>query len=74
MKTNNDVLHGGKLKPEYFQTWADYYVEYIEAYKKEGIPIWGLTVQNEAMAVQVWVQGQAVKCPAPAQALITVVL
>jgi glucosylceramidase len=54
MKTNNDMLYGGKLKPEYFQTWADYYVRYMEAYKKEGIPIWGLTVQNEAMAVQVW--------------------
>jgi glucosylceramidase len=54
MKTNDDMLHGGKLKPEYFQTWADYYVKYIEAYQKEGIPIWGLTVQNEAMAVQVW--------------------
>jgi glucosylceramidase len=54
MKTNNEMLHGGKLKPEYFQTWADYFVKYIEAYKKEGIPIWGLTVQNEPMAVQVW--------------------
>ena len=54
MKTNNDMLHGGKLKPEYFQTWADYFVKYINAYKKEGIPIWGLTVQNEPMAVQVW--------------------
>ena len=54
MKTNNDMLHGGKLKPEYYQTWANYYVKYIEAYKKEGIPIWGLTVQNEALAVQVW--------------------
>jgi glucosylceramidase len=54
MKTNNEMLHGGKLKPEYFQTWADYFVKYIDAYKKEGIPIWGLTVQNEPMAVQVW--------------------
>jgi glucosylceramidase len=54
MKTNNDMLHGGKLKPEYFQTWANYFVKYIDAYKKEGIPIWGLTVQNEPMAVQVW--------------------
>lgn len=54
MKTNNDMLHGGKLKPEYSQTWADYFVKYVKAYEKEGIPIWGLTVQNEAMAVQVW--------------------
>jgi glucosylceramidase len=54
MKTNNDMLHGGKLKPEYNQTWADYFVKFVQAYEKEGIPIWGLTVQNEPMAVQVW--------------------
>ncbi len=54
MKTNGDMLHGGKLKPQYFQTWADYFVKYIKAYAGEGIPIWGVTVQNEPMAVQVW--------------------
>jgi glucosylceramidase len=54
MKTNNEMKHGGKLKPEYNQTWADYFVKYIEAYKVEGIPMWGLTVQNEPMATQVW--------------------
>jgi glucosylceramidase len=54
MKTNNDMLHGGKLKPEYRQTWADYFVKYIRAYRAEGIPMWGVTVQNEALATQVW--------------------
>ena len=54
MKTNNDMLHGGKLKPEYRQAWADYFVKYIRAYAGEGLPIWGITVQNEAMATQVW--------------------
>ncbi len=54
MKTNDNMLYGGKLKPEYFQTWADYFVKYVKAYEKEGIPMWGLTVQNEALAVQVW--------------------
>jgi len=54
MKTNNNMLYGGKLKPEYMQTWADYFIKYVKAYEKEGIPIWGLTVQNEAAAVQVW--------------------
>ncbi len=54
MKDNNDILHGGKLKPEYYQTWADYFVKYCKAYKAAGIPMWGLTVQNEAMATQVW--------------------
>jgi glucosylceramidase len=54
MKTNDNMLYGGQLKPEYYQTWADYFVKYVQAYEREGIPIWGLTVQNEALAVQVW--------------------
>jgi glucosylceramidase len=54
MKTNNDMLHGGVLKPECRQAWADYFVRFIHAYKEEGIPIWGVTVQNEPMAVQTW--------------------
>lgn len=54
MKTNNDMLQGGKLKPEFRQSWANYYAKFIKAYEKEGVPIWGLTIQNEPMAVQRW--------------------
>lgn len=54
MKDNGDMLHGGHLKPEYRQTWADYFVKFIRAYEKEGVPVWGLTVQNEPMATQRW--------------------
>lgn len=54
MKTNKDMLHGGKLLPEYNQAWANYYVKFIEAYQAEGIPVWGVTIQNEPMAVQIW--------------------
>jgi glucosylceramidase len=54
MKDNNDILHGGKLKTEYYQPWANYYVKFIKAYEKEGIPIWGLSIQNEPMAKQTW--------------------
>lgn len=54
MKTNNDMLQGGKLKPEYAAAWANYYVKFIESYEQQGIPIWGLTVQNEPMAKQTW--------------------
>jgi len=54
MKDNHDVLHGGKLLPSCYQAWANYYVQFVNAYKKEGIPIWGLTVQNEPMAIQTW--------------------
>lgn len=54
MKTNNDMLHGGKLKPEFYQSWANYYTKFIKAYEKEGIPIWGISIQNEPMATQTW--------------------
>jgi glucosylceramidase len=54
MKSNNSLLHGGKLKPEYYAVWADYFVKFIGAYEKQGIPIWGLTVQNEPLASQTW--------------------
>ena len=54
MKDNNDMLHGGKLKPEFYQSWANYYAKFIKAYSQEDIPIWGLTIQNEPMATQTW--------------------
>jgi len=54
MKTNNDMLHGGKLKPQYDQAWANFYIKFIQTYEKLGIPIWGLSVQNEPMATQTW--------------------
>ena len=54
MKTNNDVLHGGKLKPGYYQAWANYYTKFIKAYEDDGIPVWGISTQNEPMATQKW--------------------
>ncbi len=54
MKTNKSMLQGGKLLPEFRQTWADYYVRFIKTYEQLGIPIWGLSVQNEPMATQSW--------------------
>lgn len=54
MKTNNNMLYGGKLKEEYYPAWANYFAKFIKAYEHEGIPIWGLTIQNEPMAVQRW--------------------
>lgn len=54
MKTNGDMLKGGKLKPEYYDSWALYYAKFINEYEKRDIPIWGLTVQNEPMATQRW--------------------
>jgi glucosylceramidase len=54
MKDNNDMSHGGKLLPAYNQVWANYYTRFIQDYEKEGIPVWGISIQNEAMATQSW--------------------
>jgi glucosylceramidase len=54
MKSNKDMLKGGTLLPEFFQPWATYYTKFVKAYEKEGIPIWGISVENEPMAVQTW--------------------
>jgi len=54
MKSNNNMLRGGKLLPEYYEAWAKYYTKFIEAYESEGMPIWGISIQNEPMATQTW--------------------
>ncbi|MGB5700075.1 glycoside hydrolase family 30 protein [Muriicola sp.] len=48
MKDNND-WRGGKLLPEYNESWALFFSKYINAYKAEGIDIWGFTVENEPL-------------------------
>ncbi|MGN0738649.1 MAG: glucosylceramidase [Treponema sp.] len=54
MKTNNDMNHGGKLKPEYKKLWADYFVKFIKGMNERGIKVDGVSVQNEPEAVQTW--------------------
>lgn len=54
MKSNNNMLKGGSLLPEYYNAWAMYYTKFIKAYEAENIPIWGITIQNEPMATQRW--------------------
>ncbi len=54
MKTNGEMNHGGKLKEEYKDLWAEYYVRFIQEYKKRGIDISFTSVQNEPNATQTW--------------------
>ncbi|MEO3947235.1 glycoside hydrolase family 30 protein [Gorillibacterium sp. CAU 1737] len=54
MKTNGEMNNGGQLMAEYAGIWAQYYTKFIRAYEAENVPIWGITVQNEPAAVQVW--------------------
>ena len=38
---------GGSLKTGYEEVYADYLLKYLDAYRQEGVPIWGLTPVNE---------------------------
>jgi glucosylceramidase len=47
MKTTGQMLGGGDLLATCFSAWALYFVKYITVMKDNGIPVWGITVQNE---------------------------
>jgi glucosylceramidase len=44
---DNKAYVGGKLLPEYYDTFALFFDKYLNAYKAEGIDVWGLTPVNE---------------------------
>ncbi|XP_044265543.1 lysosomal acid glucosylceramidase-like [Tribolium madens] len=47
IKTNGKYDGLGFIKPEMYQTWASYFLKFLENYKKEGIEFWAVTTQNE---------------------------
>jgi len=46
MKTSYSMI-GGSLRPEFYRSFANYLVRYVEAMKAEGVSIFALTMQNE---------------------------
>lgn len=54
MKTTGAMNHGGRLRADCRAAWAQCYVKFIQAYAAEGVPIWGVSVQNEPQAHQRW--------------------
>jgi glucosylceramidase len=54
MKSNGRMNDGGRLLPQYAAAWAGCFVRFIQAYAAEGVPVWGVTVQNEPAAHQRW--------------------
>ena len=54
MKTNGDICHGGKLKNECRELWADYYAKALLGFKERGINVSFASVQNEPEAIQTW--------------------
>jgi glucosylceramidase len=47
MKTTNNMLGGGELRTQCYDSWSNYFVKYINTMKANGITIWGITIQNE---------------------------
>ncbi|MDO4284552.1 MAG: glycoside hydrolase family 30 protein [Eubacteriales bacterium] len=54
MKTNRMMTNGGKLREEFRSVYAKYLVRFIDEYKKNGIDLWGLSIQNEPVEIQEW--------------------
>lgn len=54
MKTNGEMNHGGKLKPEYRALWATCMAKYAAHYRAAGCDVRRISVQNEPAAVQTW--------------------
>ena len=48
MKTNGNLV-GGKLKPEAYPAYGEYFVKYVQAFKERGITIHAVTPQNEPL-------------------------
>ena len=50
MKTSNSTIGGeliGSAGDRYHQTWASYFVKFLDSYHKNGLKLWGITVENE---------------------------
>ncbi|NXC43682.1 GLCM Glucosylceramidase, partial [Penelope pileata] len=54
MKTSESFIGKGTLKGQagdkYHQTWANYFVKFLDAYAEHNITFWALTAQNEPIA------------------------
>lgn len=46
---DNGKSKGGSLKPEFYETYARYFVKYIQGMQKEGITVDAITPQNEPL-------------------------
>lgn len=53
MKTNFAIHGSGMIRGspggQYYKTWANYFVKFLNEYKKRGVEFWGLTTGNEPM-------------------------
>ena len=52
MKSSQSMLQGSLL-PSAYQAYASYFVRFVEAYRKAGVPIFAVTPQNEPLNIPV---------------------
>jgi glucosylceramidase len=43
------TMNGGNMNTAYFPSLAQYFVDFVQAYQRQGIPIYALSVQNEPL-------------------------
>lgn len=46
LKTS-DRYTGGSIKESMYQVYAEYFVKFLEEYRKKGVEFWGITTGNE---------------------------
>jgi glucosylceramidase len=46
---NGGSMNGGSMNTSYFPSLAQYFVDFVKAYQRQGIPIYALSVQNEPL-------------------------
>eukprot|EP00439_Symbiodinium_sp_Y106_P060454 s714_g8.t3 len=54
MKSNGRYNFGGKLLPQYRGPWSQHFVRFAEEMASRGVPLWGISVQNEPEAATPW--------------------
>ncbi|OAD60323.1 Glucosylceramidase [Eufriesea mexicana] len=59
MKSNDDGLSACNcqpafLKEEYYQTYADYIIKFLDEYKKNGLDIWAVSTGNEPLTAYIF--------------------
>jgi glucosylceramidase len=50
MKTSGELIDG-RLLPSAYESFAKYFVKFVQAYEAAGIPIYAVTMQNEPMYI-----------------------
>jgi glucosylceramidase len=46
---STETMNGGNMNTAYFPSLAQYFVDFVQAYQQQGIPIYALSVQNEPL-------------------------